>query len=166
MADRVAVLSQGRLEQFAPPTEVYDTPGYLFVNTFVGTANVLPGTLVDGRWQPTRRAARRRRGDRRAATGRRRSLPAAGCVVCIRPEHLRLAERRAGGIAGVGRDGPAARRHHRARGPHAGGGTAIKLSEPRIDGRRPRRWRPARRCALRPVGRRVTVFAASAESVS
>src|SRR5947207_9151563 len=46
MADRVAVLNQGRLEQYAPPTEVYDNPNSLFVNTFVGTANVLSGKLV------------------------------------------------------------------------------------------------------------------------
>ena len=46
MADRVAVLNQGRLEQYAPPTEVYDNPNSLFVNTFVGTANMLPGKLV------------------------------------------------------------------------------------------------------------------------
>src|SRR6266446_3695814 len=39
MADRVAVLNQGRLEQYGPPTEVYDMPRSLFVNTFVGTAN-------------------------------------------------------------------------------------------------------------------------------
>ena len=37
MADRVAVLNQGKLEQYAPPTEVYDTPCSLFVNTFVGS---------------------------------------------------------------------------------------------------------------------------------
>ncbi|MBV8167214.1 MAG: ABC transporter ATP-binding protein, partial [Alphaproteobacteria bacterium] len=43
MADRVAVLNQGRLEQFGTPNEVYDHPRSMFVNTFVGTANVLPG---------------------------------------------------------------------------------------------------------------------------
>src|SRR5216683_2631886 len=41
MADRVAVLNQGKLEQYSPPTEVYDAPKSLFVNTFVGTANTL-----------------------------------------------------------------------------------------------------------------------------
>ena len=46
MADRVAVLNQGRLEQYAPPTEVYDQPNSLFVNTFVGSANTLPGKLI------------------------------------------------------------------------------------------------------------------------
>ena len=39
MADRVAVLNQGRLEQYAAPTEVYDLPNSLFVNTFVGSAS-------------------------------------------------------------------------------------------------------------------------------
>ena len=39
MADRVAVLSQGRLEQFGSPSDVYDRPQTLFVNTFVGSAN-------------------------------------------------------------------------------------------------------------------------------
>jgi putative spermidine/putrescine transport system ATP-binding protein len=41
MADRVAVINQGRLEQFAPPNDVYDLPGSLFVNRFVGTTNAL-----------------------------------------------------------------------------------------------------------------------------
>src|SRR5437763_17160082 len=46
MADRVAVRNQGRLEQYAAPTDVYDMPRSLFVNTFVGTANTLPGKLI------------------------------------------------------------------------------------------------------------------------
>src|SRR6266478_4422848 len=46
MADRVAVLNRGRLEQFGTPSEVYDTPCSLFVNTFVGTANTLPGRIA------------------------------------------------------------------------------------------------------------------------
>ena len=46
MADRVAVLSQGQLEQFGSPSDVYDRPQTLFVNTFVGSTNRMPGTLV------------------------------------------------------------------------------------------------------------------------
>lgn len=45
MADRVAVLNGGRLEQFAPPSEIYDRPRTLFVNQFVGSANLLTGRL-------------------------------------------------------------------------------------------------------------------------
>jgi putative spermidine/putrescine transport system ATP-binding protein len=46
LADRVALLNRGKLEQFAPPTEIYDRPASLFVNTFVGTANVLAGQVA------------------------------------------------------------------------------------------------------------------------
>jgi putative spermidine/putrescine transport system ATP-binding protein len=45
MSDRIAVLSQGRLEQFGTPSQIYDRPETLFVNTFVGTSNLLPGQL-------------------------------------------------------------------------------------------------------------------------
>ncbi len=47
MADRVAVLSHGRLEQFASPTEVYDRPRSFFDNTFVGSSNILPAVVAD-----------------------------------------------------------------------------------------------------------------------
>src|SRR5207244_11597760 len=33
MADRIAVLRQGRLEQFGSPADIYDRPRSLFVNT-------------------------------------------------------------------------------------------------------------------------------------
>lgn len=43
MADRIAVMSRGLIEQVATPTEIYDTPKTLFVNEFVGTTNVFAG---------------------------------------------------------------------------------------------------------------------------
>ncbi len=46
ISDRIAVLSRGNLEQFASPTDIYDRPASLFVNTFVGTANLIGGTIV------------------------------------------------------------------------------------------------------------------------
>src|SRR5229473_2581028 len=46
MADRIAVMNRGRIEQVASPTEIYDRPATLFVNQFVGTANLLPGELL------------------------------------------------------------------------------------------------------------------------
>ncbi|TKK88740.1 ABC transporter ATP-binding protein [Herbidospora galbida] len=45
VADRVAVLKSGRLEQVAPPAEVYDRPATPFVAEFVGTMNHLPGRV-------------------------------------------------------------------------------------------------------------------------
>ncbi|MGH7324607.1 MAG: ABC transporter ATP-binding protein [Candidatus Rokuibacteriota bacterium] len=46
MADRIAVLNRGRVEQFSTPVEIYDNPSTLFVNGFVGTTNVLTGRIV------------------------------------------------------------------------------------------------------------------------
>ena len=40
MADRIAVMSRGHVEQFASPVDIYDRPSTLFVNCFVGTANL------------------------------------------------------------------------------------------------------------------------------
>jgi multiple sugar transport system ATP-binding protein len=37
MAQRVAVMRDGRIEQFAPPADVYHTPTTLFAATFIGT---------------------------------------------------------------------------------------------------------------------------------
>jgi putative spermidine/putrescine transport system ATP-binding protein len=45
MADRIAVMSRGHIEQVATPTEIYDNPKTLFVNEFVGTTNTLLGTI-------------------------------------------------------------------------------------------------------------------------
>jgi multiple sugar transport system ATP-binding protein len=49
MAKRVAVMSEGVLQQVGPPSEVYDRPANLFVARFIGNPpmNTLPGT-VDG----------------------------------------------------------------------------------------------------------------------
>jgi putative spermidine/putrescine transport system ATP-binding protein len=46
MADRVAVMRGGRLEQVAPPAELYSDPQTAFVAEFVGTMNRLPAKIV------------------------------------------------------------------------------------------------------------------------
>jgi putative spermidine/putrescine transport system ATP-binding protein len=40
MSDRIAVMNNGLIEQFGPPTEVYERPRTRFVATFVGRANL------------------------------------------------------------------------------------------------------------------------------
>jgi iron(III) transport system ATP-binding protein len=47
IADRIAVLDQGRIQQIGAPIELYDRPANRFVATFLGTAN-----LIDGRLEP------------------------------------------------------------------------------------------------------------------
>jgi putative spermidine/putrescine transport system ATP-binding protein len=156
MADRVAVLSHGKLEQFAAPSAVYDTPATYFVNQFVGTANVFPGTLeavhadgalvrlADGSTMQTLAPAAK------LAVG-------ASVVACVRPENLRLAAEGDGLPATVELGMPlgATIVHEIV----TAGGSRLKLAEPRSPGTLARTsgapvW-------VRPVSpASVTVFAA------
>jgi putative spermidine/putrescine transport system ATP-binding protein len=45
IADRVGVMREGRIEQLAPPTDVYSRPATPFVAEFVGLTNRLAGTV-------------------------------------------------------------------------------------------------------------------------
>jgi putative spermidine/putrescine transport system ATP-binding protein len=133
MADRVAVLSQGRVEQYDTPTEIYDRPASLFVNTFVGTANRLEGIVV-----AARAGAVEVRLDAGATIGARapgsKLSAGARCVVCVRPEHLEVGEGADGLAAQVEMGlplGPTVVHELRA-----ADGIAIKVSEPRRAGTR------------------------------
>lgn len=46
LADRVAVMRDGRLEQVAAPADLYNRPRTPFVATFLGRANLWPGKVV------------------------------------------------------------------------------------------------------------------------
>ena len=50
MSDRIAIMDQGKIVQTGTPREVYEQPKTRFVADFIGTANLLTGTLtaVDG----------------------------------------------------------------------------------------------------------------------
>jgi multiple sugar transport system ATP-binding protein len=54
LATRIAVVNAGRIEQLAPPEEIYRRPASLFVAGFVGSPgmNLVPGRIVDGRLRP------------------------------------------------------------------------------------------------------------------
>ena len=45
MADRIAVMNAGHIDQLAPPSEIYDRPATAFVADFIGDMNHLEGTL-------------------------------------------------------------------------------------------------------------------------
>ncbi|RMD61342.1 MAG: ABC transporter ATP-binding protein [Alphaproteobacteria bacterium] len=47
MSDRVAVMSQGVIQQIAESDEIYNFPATPFVATFVGENNIFPGRIVD-----------------------------------------------------------------------------------------------------------------------
>jgi putative spermidine/putrescine transport system ATP-binding protein len=98
MADRIAVMNRGRIEQVASPTDIYDCPATLFVNQFVGTTNLLPGMIVGSDAAGT---------DVALSGGVLRAAPATlekgmNVVVSVRPEQLRLqSQGGSGGLAGT-----------------------------------------------------------------
>jgi alpha-glucoside transport system ATP-binding protein len=49
LADRIVVLSAGRIEQVGPPLELYERPANLFVARFIGSPamNILPVTIAE-----------------------------------------------------------------------------------------------------------------------
>ncbi|MFQ9152510.1 MAG: ABC transporter ATP-binding protein [Blautia sp.] len=47
MSDTIVVMRDGRFEQIGSPSEIYDHPKTSYVASFVGSANVLKGTVED-----------------------------------------------------------------------------------------------------------------------
>jgi len=90
LADRVAVMSRGRVEQFGSPTVIYDNPATLFVSRFVGTTNLLRGRvtrIIGNEAEITLDCGPMVQAqvvDLAQGTSR--------AVVSIRPHHLRIAE--------------------------------------------------------------------------
>jgi spermidine/putrescine transport system ATP-binding protein len=46
MADSIAVMNRGRIEQLGPPDELYERPSTVFVAGFLGVSNLLHGTVA------------------------------------------------------------------------------------------------------------------------
>jgi multiple sugar transport system ATP-binding protein len=89
MADRIAVISDGRLQQVGPPQAVYERPANLFVASFIGSPpmNTVAGTLSLGSGSAVvhTEVGSLAVGDPGAAT------EGTAVVAGIRPEHLALA---------------------------------------------------------------------------
>ena len=73
MSDRIAVMHHGRVEQLGTPEELYERPATRFVADFIGTTNLLTGSVesIDGGIGAGpargRRCVSRRRSDLRPA---------------------------------------------------------------------------------------------------
>ena len=95
LADRIAVLSAGKVEQLGAPLELYENPANLFVATFLGSPqmNILPCVAA---------GAKRARlaGGHVAETAREVESGDEVVQLGIRPEHVELAGED-GGVAGV-----------------------------------------------------------------
>jgi spermidine/putrescine ABC transporter ATP-binding subunit len=46
LSDRIAVLSQGRIEQLGPPGEIYERPASAFVADFIGSSNLVKARVT------------------------------------------------------------------------------------------------------------------------
>ena len=57
MSDRIAVMSQGRVEQVGPPQEIYEEPRTAYVADFLGVSNLMEGDGARGR-EPAAAASR------------------------------------------------------------------------------------------------------------
>jgi len=90
LSDRVAVMSQGRLEQVGTPEEIYREPASAFVARFVGGANLIPVVVEQ---VASGRASLRLPGGGigEAATRGRRFAAGAPALLMIRPERLDVA---------------------------------------------------------------------------
>ncbi len=86
MSDRIAVMSEGRVEQAGPPQAVYEEPATLFVADFLGVSNLIAAeaTAADGAGCTLRVGARTLRADQ-GAIGARGEVKA-----MIRPERVRV----------------------------------------------------------------------------
>jgi multiple sugar transport system ATP-binding protein len=91
MADRIAIMSAGRLQQVGTPQQVYDAPANLFVAQFIGTPpmNTIAGAVTKDGGTPTVDVGG---GHVPVPPGLATSLDdGQPVVVGIRPEHLVLA---------------------------------------------------------------------------
>ena len=98
MADTVAVMNEGRIEQMGPPEILYDLPRTPFVANFLGQTNLIPVTYAgrDGDWQKV------------SASGRTFQVAAArtnetsgALALGVRPEKVRIHETEPDGRGGL-----------------------------------------------------------------
>jgi multiple sugar transport system ATP-binding protein len=89
MADRIAIMSAGRLQQVGTPQAVYEAPANLFVAQFIGTPpmNTLDGTFTSEGGPSVKVAGGRVGLDPAHARGLEEGRPV---VVGVRPEHLTI----------------------------------------------------------------------------
>jgi spermidine/putrescine transport system ATP-binding protein len=89
MADTIAVMNAGRIEQLGSPADLYEHPVSTFVANFLGRSNLVSGmaTGVDGDTVAV------------SAQGQRLCIPARNCrvtsgnvIVGVRPEKVRIAK--------------------------------------------------------------------------
>jgi len=93
MADRIAVISQGRVRQLAPPTELYEYPNCRFVADFIGKMNLFEARVLGNESDRIRVAVE---GLGEVAVRHPEAL-SGDIGIAVRPEKLRVLDAHPGG---------------------------------------------------------------------
>jgi spermidine/putrescine transport system ATP-binding protein len=97
MADTIAVMNGGRIEQLGSPDDLYEHPRSAFVAGFLGVSNLLPGTATgDGRVRLDGAEVQVKRSALAGRSGR--------VAVGIRPEKIRIGEGQPNRLTGTIRE--------------------------------------------------------------
>jgi iron(III) transport system ATP-binding protein len=88
MSDRVAVMSEGEVQQIGTPEEIYRSPVNRFVAEFVGRVNLLSGNVAA--WERGRIALELDGGRKLWVDAVQAPPPATRLTLAVRPEALRL----------------------------------------------------------------------------
>lgn len=87
MADTVAVMNAGKVEQMGAPRELYELPRTVFVANFLGKSNLVAGDIVEDRGDAVVVNAN---GNRLAVLKERSTVHQGKAMIGIRPEKLRM----------------------------------------------------------------------------
>jgi len=102
MSDRIAVMSGGRVEQVGTPEALYDRPATRFVADFIGTTNLLQGTIEAV--EPVSAVVRLRTGER-CRIDASRMQPGRDVDISLRPEAIAISAMPEGGTVANGHAG-------------------------------------------------------------
>ena len=87
MSDRIAVFRQGRIDQIAPPIELYNRPATRFVGEFVGESN-----MIEGRLDASGRPLMHSDFGEIDFAGKMPLRPGDAAIAMIRPEFIKLVQ--------------------------------------------------------------------------
>ena len=105
MADTVAVMNGGRVEQLGAPADLYENPATTFVANFLGTSNLIEAEVVAADGEELRAHGRRRQAAAaRRPVQRRGPHAAARCSPASGPEKVTLAHADDAGAIPEGRN--------------------------------------------------------------
>jgi spermidine/putrescine transport system ATP-binding protein len=89
MADTVAVMNEGRIEQMGEPSEIYELPTTVFVARFLGQSNLFAGKRAGSGADSVKVAAH---GQEFGIPNSRNSAPGADIIVGVRPEKMTIVD--------------------------------------------------------------------------